>query len=154
MECCQCRQEKLNWLNSINFLCKSTNTTRAPFTEYKYSTYVPGEYNWQNPIQTHSGVSDSQHQILESFVSRDCSPESPVPMRGLSSLHSLLYAWCWRLTPVTLPAIQTNLFHDRKNHISDSLDVYAQELRTLFHKAYPSVQQLIRSRGTWSDNTK
>ena len=41
---------------------------------------------------THSGVFESQHQIPESFVSLNCSPESPVPMRGLSSLHSPLYA--------------------------------------------------------------
>ena len=46
---------------------------------------------WQNPIQTHSGVSESQHQIPESFVSLDCSPESPVPTKGLSGLHSPLY---------------------------------------------------------------
>ena len=49
-----------------------------------------------------------------------------------------------RFTPVTLPAIQTNLFHDRKQHVSESVDAYAQELRTLFHKAYPSVQQGTR----------
>ena len=46
---------------------------------------------WQNLIQTHSIVSKSQHQIPESFISLDCSPESPVPTRGLSSLHSPLY---------------------------------------------------------------
>ena len=49
-----------------------------------------------------------------------------------------------RFTPVTLPAIQTNLFHDRKQHVSESVDAYAQELCTLFHKAYPSVQQETR----------
>ena len=45
---------------------------------------------------------------------------------------------------MTLPAIQTNLFYDRKQHVSESVDAYAQELRTLFHKAYPSVQQGTR----------
>ena len=192
---------------------------------------------WQNPIQTHSGVSESQHQIPESFIPLDCSPESPVPTRELSGLHSPLYGvtqlgsvhplksvllaqnlpplpkfsgessdggfckdifqdWLeqfelianvlgWssqaklvnlitrlqgqaysffrsctieqrtdysllvaelkkRFTPVTLPAIQTNLFHDRKQHVSESVDAYAQELRTLFNKAYPSVQQGTR----------
>ena len=49
-----------------------------------------------------------------------------------------------RFTPVTLPAIQTNLFHDRKQHVSESVEAYAQELHTLFHKAYPSVQQGTR----------
>ena len=46
---------------------------------------------WQNPIQTHSGVSEFQHQIPESFVPLHCSPESPVSTRGLSGLHSPLY---------------------------------------------------------------
>ena len=47
---------------------------------------------WQNPIQTHSaGVSEFQHQIPESLVPLDCSPESPVPTRELSGLHSPLY---------------------------------------------------------------
>ena len=49
-----------------------------------------------------------------------------------------------RFTPVTLPAIQINLFHDQKQHVSESVDAYAQKLRTLFHKAYPSVQQGTR----------
>jgi len=43
-----------------------------------------------------------------------------------------------RFTPVT---IQSSLFHDRKQDISESVDYYAQELRTLFHRAYPSVYQ-------------
>ena len=169
---------------------------------------------WQNPIKTHSGVSESQHQIPESFVPLDCSPESPVPTRELSGLHSPLYGatqlgnvdplkfvllaqnlpplpkfsgessdgfckdtfqdWLeqfeltanvlgWssqaklvnlitilqgqaysffrsctmeqrtdycllvaelkkRFTPMTLPAIETNLFHDRKQHVSESVD--------------------------------
>ena len=45
-----------------------------------------------------------------------------------------------RFISVTLPAIQSNLFHDKKQDVSESVDVYAQELHTLFHKAYPSVQ--------------
>ena len=46
---------------------------------------------WQNPIQIHSGVSEFQHQIPVSFIPLNCSPESPVPTRGLSGLHSPLY---------------------------------------------------------------
>ena len=46
---------------------------------------------WQNPIRTHSGVSEFRYQIPELFVSLDCSPESPVPITGLSGLHSPLY---------------------------------------------------------------
>ena len=46
--------------------------------------------------------------------------------------------------PVILPAIQSNLFHDKKQDVSESVDVYAQELHALFHKAYPSIQQGTR----------
>ena len=49
-----------------------------------------------------------------------------------------------RFTPVRLPAIQSSLFHDRRQHASESVDNYAQELRTLFHRAYPSVYQGTR----------
>ena len=49
-----------------------------------------------------------------------------------------------RFIPVTLSAMQSNLFHDKKQGVSESVDVYAQELRTLFHKAYPNVQQATR----------
>ena len=190
---------------------------------------------WQNPIQTRSGVSESQHEIPESFVSLDCSPESPVPTKGLSGLHSPLYGarqlvnvdplksvllaqnlpplpkfsgelsdggfgmdifqdwleqfelvanvlgWSSQAKLVNLITrlqgqaysffrsctmeqrtdysllvtelkkrftIQTNLFHDQKQHVSESVDAYAQELHTLFHKAYPSVQQGTRETET------
>jgi len=46
-----------------------------------------------------------------------------------------------RFTPVRLPAIWSSLFHDRKQDISESVDYYAQELRTLFHRAYPREQR-------------
>ena len=39
-----------------------------------------------------------------------------------------------RFTPVRFPAIQSSLFHDRRQHVSESVDHYAQELRTLFHR--------------------
>ena len=40
-----------------------------------------------------------------------------------------------------LPAVQSSLFHERKQGTSESVNYYAQELRTLFHKAYPRVYQ-------------
>ena len=46
-----------------------------------------------------------------------------------------------RFTPVTIQAIQTSLFHDRKQGAGEMVDVYAQDLRRLFGKAYPLVQQ-------------
>ena len=44
-------------------------------------------------------------------------------------------------TPVRLQAVQSSLFHDRKQKSNESVDAYAQELRTLFYRAYPQVQQ-------------
>ena len=36
---------------------------------------------------------------------------------------------------------QSSLFHDRKQKSNESVDAYAQELRTLFYCAYPQAQQ-------------
>ena len=47
---------------------------------------------WQDSIQTHSSDYESLHQTAESFIPLNCSPESPVPTRGSSCLHSLVYS--------------------------------------------------------------
>lgn len=44
-----------------------------------------------------------------------------------------------RFTPVQLTAIQTQLFHDRKQGSKETVDDYAQALRKLFKKAYAGV---------------
>ena len=46
-----------------------------------------------------------------------------------------------RFTPVHLKAVQSSLFHDRKQGSTESVDEYAQSLRSLFHRAYPSIQR-------------
>ena len=46
-----------------------------------------------------------------------------------------------RFTPVRIPSVQTSLFHERKQGEKESVDSYAQSLKTLFRKAYPQVQQ-------------
>lgn len=46
-----------------------------------------------------------------------------------------------RFMPVHVQAVQSSLFHDRKQRNGESVDCYAQELRFLFHKAYPAAQQ-------------
>lgn len=42
-----------------------------------------------------------------------------------------------RFTPVRIQAVQSSLFHDRKQKPSESVDTYAQELKFLFYEAYP-----------------
>ena len=46
-----------------------------------------------------------------------------------------------RFTPVRIQAVQTSLFHKRKQREKESVDGYAQALRVLFQKAYPSAQR-------------
>ena len=46
-----------------------------------------------------------------------------------------------RFTPVHLQAVQSSLFHDRKQKSGEPVDEYAQDLRVLFYRAYPYVQQ-------------
>ncbi len=47
-----------------------------------------------------------------------------------------------RFTPVRLKAVQSSLFHDRKQKVpQESVDSYAQDLRRLFYLAYPRAQQ-------------
>ena len=47
-----------------------------------------------------------------------------------------------RFTPVRLKAVQSGLFHERKQKVpSESVDTYAQGLRRLFYLAYPQAQQ-------------
>ena len=89
MECCWCQPLKTEptEVNQPIMLNQQTPQHLSQST----GTQPTRRIQWQNPIQTHSGVSESQHQIPESFVPLDCSPESPVPTRGLSGLHSPLY---------------------------------------------------------------
>ena len=46
-----------------------------------------------------------------------------------------------RFTPVHLPTEQSSLFHDKKQGLTETVDQYVQQLRFLFNKAYPSIQQ-------------
>ena len=49
-----------------------------------------------------------------------------------------------RFTPVHVKSVQSGLFHGRVQQPSESVDVYAQEVKKLFHRAYP---QLAREGG-------
>ena len=46
-----------------------------------------------------------------------------------------------RFMPVRIGAVQSSLFHDRRQKEKESVDDYAQELRKLFYKAYPQAMQ-------------
>ena len=42
-----------------------------------------------------------------------------------------------RFTPVRIQSVQTSLFHERKQGDHETVDSYAQDLKSKFHKAYP-----------------
>ena len=46
-----------------------------------------------------------------------------------------------RFTPVRVQAVQSGLFHERKQKTQEMVDAFAQELRRLFYLAYPKAQQ-------------
>lgn len=50
-------------------------------------------------------------------------------------------AFLHRFTPVMIQSVQTSQFHERKQRASEVVDSFAQELRWLFQKAYPSTSQ-------------
>ena len=66
---------------------------------------------------------------------RSCSKQQK------SDYESLVGELTRRFTPVRIPSVQTSLFHERKQKQNESVDMYAQDLKTLFYKAYPKVQQ-------------
>lgn len=55
-----------------------------------------------------------------------------------SDYNSLVSELARRFTPVRIQSVQTSLFHDRKQRPNE---LVAQDLKTLFYKAYPEAQQ-------------
>ena len=62
---------------------------------------------------------------------RTCSPQQR------SNYETLKAQLVTRFTPVRIQAVHSNLFHQRQQEESETVDHYAQELRKLFYKAYP-----------------
>ena len=46
-----------------------------------------------------------------------------------------------RFTPVRIQAVHSDLFHQRKQELGETVDHYAQDLRRLFYKANPKASQ-------------
>lgn len=55
--------------------------------------------------------------------------------------ESLVSELTRRFTPVQISSVQTSLFYKHKWKSNESVDVYAQDLKTLFYKAYLKVEQ-------------
>ena len=63
------------------------------------------------------------------------------PHQQRSNYRSLAAALSKRFTPVFLQSVQSSRFHERKQQAAESVDTYAQELKKLFYRAYPTAQQ-------------
>ena len=66
---------------------------------------------------------------------RSCTPSQ------CASYPQLVDALKKSFTPVKIQLVQTSLFHDRRQGTSETVDGFAQDLKTLFYKAYPSTLQ-------------
>ena len=66
---------------------------------------------------------------------RSCTPQQRM------SYHSLTTELGKRFTPVRIQVVQTSLFHERRQGSTESVDDFAQDLRSLFYKAYPRAHQ-------------
>ena len=76
----------------VNCSGTTLDSPRMDHLSMSTGTQPMRKVQWQDPIQTHSSNSKSLHQTAESFISLNCSPESPVPTRGSSCLDSLVYS--------------------------------------------------------------
>ena len=58
------------------------------------------------------------------------------PPTQMSNYHEMVAVLRKRFTPVQLTAVQTQLFHSRRQGQKESVDDFAQELRKLHARAY------------------
>ena len=74
----------------INYSGTTLASPRMEYLSLSTGTQPMRKVQWQDPIQTHSSDTEFLHQTTESFIPLNYSPESPVPTRGSSCLHSLV----------------------------------------------------------------
>ena len=91
---------------------------------------VAGVYRWDNSTKLVNLVTRLKGEAYSFYKS--CTPQQ----RG--SYSAMVSALTKRFTPVQIQAVQTSLFHERRQSKRETEDSYAQGLRGLFHKAYPS----------------
>jgi len=90
-------------------------------------------YGWDSRTQLVNLTVRLQGQAYSFY--RTCSPEQ---RSDYTSLKSQLMT---RFTPVQLQAVHSNLFHQRRQEETETVDHYAQELKKLFYRAYPRASQ-------------
>lgn len=88
---------------------------------------------WTDPVKLMNLVTRLKGQALSFY--RSCDDGQRFDYFKLVQLLKK------RFTPVHIQAVQSSLFHDRKQKQGEPVDNYAQELRRLFQKAYPMAQR-------------
>ena len=94
---------------------------------------VAAAYRWDEPNKLVNLVTRLKGQAFAFY--RSCEEKKR------TQYSTLVGELKKRFTPVRIQAVQSSLFHDRKQKAVESVDTYAQELKVLFYKAYPLAQQ-------------
>ena len=93
---------------------------------------VAAAYRWDEPNKLVNLVPRLKGQAFAFY--RSCKEKK-------RTQHSTLVGELKKITPVRIQAVQSSLFHERKQKSGESVDTCAQELKVLFYKAYPLAQQ-------------
>ena len=96
---------------------------------------VAEAYGWDAKARLVNLTTRLQGQAYSFY--RSCSPEQRADY-GCLKTELLTH-----FTPVRLQAVHSNLFHQRKQEESETVDHYAQELKRLFYRAYPELFKLL-----------
>ncbi len=94
---------------------------------------VAGVCKWDGPTKLVNLVTRLKGEAYAFYKS--CTPQQR------SSYEEMAEALTQRFTPVRIQAVQSSLFHGRRQGERESVDSYAQALRMLFHKDYPNAQR-------------
>jgi len=97
---------------------------------------VAEAYGWDAKARLINLTTRLQGQAYSFY--RSCSPEQRADY-GCLKTELLTH-----FTPVRLQAVHSNLFHQRKQEESETVDHYAQELQRLFYRAYPGTIQATK----------
>ena len=94
---------------------------------------VAGVHKWNSQAKLIHLITRLRGEAFNFY--RSCSKQQK------SSYNLLVKELTRRFTPVRIQSVQTSLFHDRKQGDHESVDKYAQDLKSHFYKAYPQSQQ-------------
>ena len=116
-----------------NFFGENVDTDGESFSEWiERLELVANVSRWDDQTKLVNVATRLRGSALRFY--RSCPPQQR------SSSAELMRK---RFTPVCLQSVQSSLFHERKQKRDppETVDTYAQELRKLFHRAYPTAQQ-------------